>query len=37
VSGAAQARRVVTGPCVAPSGVCRLFPAPPDETAPPAG
>jgi hypothetical protein len=37
VSGAAQARRVVTGPCEAPSGVCRLFPAPQDEPAPPAG
>ena len=37
VSGAAQARRVVTGACEAPSGVCRLFPSPTDEPAPPAG
>jgi Calcineurin-like phosphoesterase superfamily domain len=38
VSGAAQAQRVVTPPCEAPSGICKLFPAAPAETtAPPPG
>jgi Calcineurin-like phosphoesterase superfamily domain len=29
VSGAAQAQRVVTGPCTSPSGICKRFPLPP--------
>jgi hypothetical protein len=29
VSGAAQAQRVVTDPCTAPSGICKRFPVPP--------
>jgi hypothetical protein len=29
VSGAAQAQRVVTEPCTAPSGICKRFPVPP--------
>jgi predicted phosphodiesterase len=37
VTGAAQARRIVTPPCEAPSGVCALFPGPRTDTAPPAG
>ena len=37
VSGAAQAQRVVTPPCTDRGGVCRLFPAPGDEPAAPAG
>ena len=34
VSGAAQAQRVVTGPCDAPGGVCRRFPVPPADAPP---
>jgi hypothetical protein len=33
VSGAAQAQRVVTGPCTAPAGVCELYPPPAREPA----
>jgi predicted phosphodiesterase len=37
VSGAAQAQRVVIGPCTAPGGVCRRFPAEPGAAPAPSG